>query len=116
MYKAKSAGIAVEYVNPVYTSQTCSACGSLGKRVKYRFACSCGLLARADLNASRNLVRTGGTAVPPRAFVNPPDLPVRSTCLRAARKQAQTGVPGDGHPSPENDSSLRLPSRVIYGA
>lgn len=28
-YKAHAVGIAVEYVNPAYTSQTCSCCGSL---------------------------------------------------------------------------------------
>lgn len=74
-YKAKAAGIAVEYVDPAYTSQTCSCCGAIGQRVKHRFVCEkCGLRAHADLNASRNLARIGGTAVPPRAEVNTPDV------------------------------------------
>ena len=74
-YKTKAAGIAVEYANPAYTSQTCSCCGSLGKRSKHRFECShCGLRAHSDLNASRNLARIGGTAVSPRAVVNTPDV------------------------------------------
>jgi IS605 OrfB family transposase len=71
-YKARSAGIAVEYVNPAYTSQTCAACGDIGNRARHRFECSCGLRAHADLNASRNLARIGRTAVLPRAVVDTP--------------------------------------------
>ncbi len=72
-YKAKAVGIAVEYVNPAYTSQTCACCGHLGKRSKHRFVCkNCGLRAHSDLNASRNLARIGETAVLPRAAVDTP--------------------------------------------
>jgi IS605 OrfB family transposase len=74
-YKAQAVGIAVEFVDPAYTSQTCSCCGELGQRARHRFVCDqCGLRAHADLNASRNLARIGGTAVPPRAAVNTPDV------------------------------------------
>jgi len=74
-YKAQAVGIAVEYVNPAYTSQTCSCCGSLGSRLRHRFVCEqCGLRAHADLNASRNLARIGETAVSPRAAVDTPDV------------------------------------------
>jgi putative transposase len=73
-YKAHAVGIMVEYVNPAYTSQTCSACGALGQRVRYRFECSCGLRAHADLNASRNLARIGSGAPLPRAAVNTPHM------------------------------------------
>jgi IS605 OrfB family transposase len=73
-YKAAAAGIEVEYVNPAYTSQTCSVCLEIGKRVKHRFECSCGLRAHADLNASRNLARIGSGAPLPRAAVNTPDV------------------------------------------
>jgi IS605 OrfB family transposase len=73
-YKARAVGITVEYVNPAYTSQTCSACRQLGTRRKHRFECSCGFRAHADLNASRNLARIGATAVAPRAAVNTPDV------------------------------------------
>jgi len=74
-YKAKACGIAVEYVEPAYTSQTCSSCGGLGKRSKHRFECPhCGLRAHSDLNASRNLARIGSGAPLPRADVNPPNV------------------------------------------
>lgn len=74
-YKANAAGIAVEYVNPAYTSQTCSCCGGLGKRSKHRFECPhCGLRAHSDLNASRNLARIGSGAPLSRAPVNTPDV------------------------------------------
>jgi IS605 OrfB family transposase len=74
-YKANAHGIAVKYVEPAYTSQTCSCCGELGRRSKHRFVCEhCGLRAHSDLNASRNLARIGKTAVLPRAVVNTPDV------------------------------------------
>ena len=59
-YKAQRRGINVMYVDPRYTSQTCSACKQLGKRTKHRFVCPhCGLRAHSDLNASRNLQGLG---------------------------------------------------------
>lgn len=73
-YKARAVGIAVEYVNPAFTSQTCSVCTQLGTRRKHRFECPCGFRAHADLNASWNLARIGATAVTPRAAVNTPDV------------------------------------------
>jgi putative transposase len=73
-YKAHAVGITVEYVNPAYTSQTCSVCRQLGTRRKHRFECPCGFRAHADLNASWNLARIGATAVTPRAAVNTPDV------------------------------------------
>jgi putative transposase len=73
-YKARAVGITVEYVNPAYTSQRCSACGQLGTRLRHRFECDCGFRAHADLNASWNLAWIGATAVAPRAAVNTPNV------------------------------------------
>jgi putative transposase len=56
-YKAESRGLRVIYVNPAYTSQTCSHCGCLGIRERHLFKCSCGNQQHSDLNASRNLCR-----------------------------------------------------------
>ncbi len=73
-YKAKAVGIVVEYVNPAYTSQTCSLCGSLGNRSKHLFTCKCGFRTHADVNASRNLARIGCPIGLPRAEVDPPNV------------------------------------------
>ena len=70
-YKAEAAGIAVVYVNPAYTSLTCSKCGTLGVRKKHRFTCStCGSQQHADYNASLNLCRLAASADAATCAVN----------------------------------------------
>lgn len=56
-YKAELAGIKVKYVNPKYTSQSCSKCGKVNKsnRKVNLYSCECGNHIHADLNASRNI-------------------------------------------------------------
>ncbi|MCS7352321.1 MAG: RNA-guided endonuclease TnpB family protein, partial [Anaerolineae bacterium] len=53
-------GIEVVYVNPAYTSQTCSNCGYVDKenrKSRSEFECKlCGRNLHADVNASRNLL------------------------------------------------------------
>lgn len=56
-YKAEASGLSIVYVNPAYSSQICSNCGSLGVRERHQFKCSCGNQQHADWNASRNLCR-----------------------------------------------------------
>jgi len=56
-YKAERHGLQVLYVNPAYSSQTCSQCDSLGVRQRHHFKCLCGNQQHSDLNASRNLCR-----------------------------------------------------------
>ena len=56
-YKAESKGLRVLYVNPAYSSQTCSVCDCLGVRKRHLFKCSCGNQQHSDLNASRTLCR-----------------------------------------------------------
>ncbi len=56
-YKAQAHGLGVMYINPAYTSQTCSSCGYLGERHRHRFTCNCGNQRHSDLNASRTLCR-----------------------------------------------------------
>lgn len=58
-YKAQARGIAVEKIDPRYTSQTCSACGyqhRSNRRSQSFFQCrQCGYSLHADLNASYNI-------------------------------------------------------------
>ncbi len=56
-YKAEFHGLKVLYVNPAYSSQTCSLCGQLGERQRHLFKCFCGNQQHSDLNAGRNLCK-----------------------------------------------------------
>jgi IS605 OrfB family transposase len=65
-YKARRTGVPVVYVDPAYTSQTCSGCSHVERRNRVsqsRFICrSCGLALHADRNASRNIARRAEAA------------------------------------------------------
>lgn len=68
-YKARLAGVPVVYVEPAYTSQTCSGCGYRDKHNRVSqalFRCrQCGAELHADLNGARNIAG--------RALVSGPD-------------------------------------------
>jgi IS605 OrfB family transposase len=72
-YKALLSGVRVVYVNPAYTSQTCSACGHCERANRHsqsKFLCmSCGFSAHADVNAAVNIRENACR----RAAVNRPD-------------------------------------------
>ena len=53
--KAERLGLAVDYVNPAYTSQRCRKCGRIGVRKGHHFTCECGHAEHADVNASHNI-------------------------------------------------------------
>lgn len=62
-YKAEALGKPVVRVNPAYTSQACSRCGSVdarSRRSQAEFCCvDCGFACNADVNAARNILRSG---------------------------------------------------------
>jgi IS605 OrfB family transposase len=59
VYKAKLAGVVVEFVDPRYTSQTCAECGHRhrsNRKSRSEFCCKrCGHQAHVDVNAARNI-------------------------------------------------------------
>lgn len=54
-YKAKLAGITVEYVNPAYTSQRCPACGDVHHAQDRNYTCKCGFHSHRDLVGAINV-------------------------------------------------------------
>lgn len=60
-YKAENAGKRVVWVNPAYTTQTCSSCGTLvPKTLKERVhVCGCGHVEDRDINAAKNILTAG---------------------------------------------------------
>lgn len=54
-YKAKLAGIKVEYVNPAYTSQRCPVCGSIHHANDRNYTCACGFHIHRDLLGAMNI-------------------------------------------------------------
>lgn len=60
-HKAECAGRKLVKVNPAYTSQTCSKCGTrtLHELKDRIFNCSCGHSENRDLNAARNILTLG---------------------------------------------------------
>lgn len=72
-YKALLAGVPVFYVDPAYTSQTCSECGHCDKKNRNGsdFQCrECGHSMNADENAARNIAARA--ALRPKGAVNSP--------------------------------------------
>jgi IS605 OrfB family transposase len=65
-YKARRAGVPLVYVDPAYTSQECAECHHVDNNNRVdqaRFICrSCGVVAHADRNASRNIAARGEAA------------------------------------------------------
>lgn len=54
-YKARLAGITVEYVNPAYTSQRCPVCGSIHHADDRNYTCECGFHIHRDLLGAMNI-------------------------------------------------------------
>ena len=73
-YKAQALGKKLIFVNPKYTSQTCSKCGykEQANRNRNVFKCkSCNYETHSDLNASKNIANLGIAEIS-RLYVNQP--------------------------------------------
>lgn len=63
-YKAALRGVPIIMVNPAYTSQDCSRCGSRNKPNGKSYSCShCGSKTHRDANASFNIARRGWESI-----------------------------------------------------
>ena len=76
-YKAEAKGLSVLYVNPAYSSQTCSICDCPGVRERHLFKCLCGNQQHADWNASRNLCRFALSTLKATRVVNRTQVAVK---------------------------------------
>ncbi len=79
-YKAESAGREVLFVDPAYTSKSCSNCGALFENLTLAdrwVTCDCGLSLDRDHNAAINILKRTGRDAPLNDNVTP--LPSRST-------------------------------------
>ena len=54
-YKAKLAGIKVEYVDPAYTSQRCPVCGDVHHATDRNYTCKCGFHIHRDILGAMNI-------------------------------------------------------------
>ena len=57
-YKARLAGISVEYVDPAYTSQRCPVCGHVHHASDRNYTCRCGFHTHRDLLGAMNICRS----------------------------------------------------------
>lgn len=66
-YKAENAGRAVAYVDPAYTSKSCSNCGAIFEHLTLSdrwVKCACGLSLDRDHNAAINILKRTGWDTP----------------------------------------------------
>ena len=56
VYKAKLAGLKVEFVDPRYTSKTCPWCKRLNNAADRRYRCKCGFSSHRDIVGAMNII------------------------------------------------------------
>jgi putative transposase len=90
-YKLEHRGGHLIKVNPAYTSQTCSDCGTIDKASREsqaRFACvACGHEENADVNAAKNILRASSSW-----------LDVEGQTIGPAKRQLEAVTPKTGQP------------------
>lgn len=96
-YKAQQAGVPVVWVDPAYTSQTCSACGHRDKQNRpdqATFACRrCGTLLNADHNAAINIAAAGQALWETRSSGVQSTTPDAACHLTASQDQSRKPAP-----------------------
>jgi len=91
-YKAASAGVEVVYIDPRYTSQTCSRCLHLGVRPNQsKFECrDCGYQINADLNGAKSVAARHDLTAMGRYFCEYPRKEVNwPGAVRSSEKKRQ---------------------------
>jgi IS605 OrfB family transposase len=91
-YKAASAGVEVVYIDPRYTSRTCSRCLHLGVRLNQSsFQCrDCGYRINADLNGAKSIALRHDLVAMGRYFCEYPRKCVnRPEAVRSSEKKRQ---------------------------
>lgn len=94
-YKAKQAGVEVVYIEPRYTSQTCSRCLHIGRRLNQSsFHClNCGLQINADLNGAKSIALKHDLPAMGRYFCEyNPEVQVNRPKAVRSRKSAQAKI------------------------
>ena len=93
-YKAALLGVPIIYVNPAYTSQTCSRCGSLNKPNGKHYKCSeCGYFCHRDVNAAFNISKLGDKTVGEKVpIVGLIDNPLNWTTVKAVELESSGGA------------------------
>src|SRR5690606_33076609 len=77
-YKAESAGREIVFVNPAYTSKTCSNCGAIFENLTLSdrwVECDCGLSLDRDHNAAINVLSRAGWVTSVNGNVAPLSAP-----------------------------------------
>ncbi|HEY9434191.1 MAG TPA: transposase, partial [Blastocatellia bacterium] len=95
-YKAARAGVEVVYIDPRYTSQTCSRCLHLGVRPSQsNFQCrDCGYQINADLNGAKSVAARHDLVAMGRYFCEYPRKEVnRPEAVRSSDKEASSTKP-----------------------
>jgi IS605 OrfB family transposase len=91
-YKAAREGVEVVYIDPQYTSQTCSRCLYLGVRANQSsFQCrDCGYQINADLNGAKSVAARQDLVARGRYFCEYPRKEVnRPEAVRSSEKKRQ---------------------------
>ncbi len=98
-YKAESAGREVAFVDPAYTSMTCSNCGAVFQNFDLStrwVTCACGLSLDRDHNSARKVLRRAGWDTP---------VPDNAAPLFALLASSSAGPPAGG----QGQASVRSP-------